>query len=309
VSEFDRRGGLTRVRAEGRPRRHLRLLTAILAALALALLAPAASLAGEDRSGRSGDNAAQAINEKAGSSVFDFAFSIRRVAGDVVDEQNSAVAYGSCVECQTVAIALQIVLVEGVPDSVTPTNVAIALNEECQACTTVALAYQFVVGRGGPVRFTKEGRRRLAEIRREFERLGRSGLSAEELTTRAKDLKDQVADVLATELVPVREGDDDAGEGDGDDAGSLGGDRGDEDGDRGSGKGSGDGGGSNSGDDQGGSGSGTGSDREPSTRDGAPSGGSGDKSEPGGATGDGSSGGGGSPPTPSGSAPSGGASP
>jgi hypothetical protein len=84
---------------------------------------------------------------------------------------------------------------------------------------------------------------------------------------------------------------------------------GDEDGDRGSGKGSGDGGGSNSGDDQGGSGSGTGSDREPSTRDGAPSGGSGDKSEPGGATGDGSSGGGGSPPTPSGSAPSGGASP
>ncbi len=56
----------------------------MLAALALALLAPAASLAGEDRSGRSGDNAAQAINEKAGSSVFDFAFSIRRVAGDVV---------------------------------------------------------------------------------------------------------------------------------------------------------------------------------------------------------------------------------
>ena len=228
----------------------------------------------------------------------------------MVDEQNSAVAYGSCVECQTVAIALQIVLVEGVPDSVTPTNVAIALNEECQACTTVALAYQFVVGRGGPVRFTKEGRRRLAEeIRREFERLGRSGLSAEELTTRAKDLKDQVADVLATELVPVREGDDDAGEGDGDDAGSLGGDRGDEDGDRGSGKGSGDGGGSNSGDDQGGSGSGTGSDREASKGDGAPSGGSEDESEPGGGTDDGSSDAGGSPPASSGSAPGGGASP
>ena len=138
----------------------------------------------------------------------------------MVDEQNSAVAYGSCVECQTVAIALQIVLVEGVPDSVTPTNVAIALNEECQACTTVALAYQFVVGRGGPVRFTKEGRRRLAEIRREFERLGRSGLSAEELTTRAKDLKDQVADVLATELVPVRDDDDDGRDGDGNDSGS-----------------------------------------------------------------------------------------
>ena len=248
------------------------------------------------------------MNEKAGSSVFDFAFSIRRVAGDVVDEQNSAVAYGSCVECQTVAIALQIVLVEGVPDSVTPTNVAIALNEECQACTTVALAYQFVVGRGGPVRFTKEGRRRLAEIRREFERLGRSGLSAEELTARAEELKDQVADVLATELVPVRDDDDDGRDGDGNDSGSEGGDRGEEDGDRRGGRGSGDRG-SNSGDDQGGSGSGTGSDREPSTRDGAPSGGSGDKSEPGGATGDGSSGGGGSPPTPSGSAPGGGASP
>ena len=309
MSEFDRRGGLTRVRAEGRPRRHLRLLTAILAALALALLAPAASLAGEDRSGRGGDNSAEAINEKDGSSVFDFAFSIRRVAGDVVDEQNSAVAYGSCVECQTVAIALQIVLVEGVPDSVTPTNVAIALNEECQACTTVALAYQFVVGRGGPVRFTKEGRRRLAEIRREFERLGRSGLSAEELTARAEELKDQVADVLATELVPVRGDDDDGGEVDGDDSGSEGGDRGDEDGDRRGGKGSGDRGGSNSGDDQGGSGSGTGSDREASKGDGAPSGGSEDESEPGGGTDDGSSDAGGSPPASSGPAPGGGASP
>jgi hypothetical protein len=72
----------------------------------------------------------------------------------------------------------------------------------------------------------------LAEIRREFERLGRSGLSAEELTARAEELKDQVADVLATELVPVRDDDDDGRDGDGNDSGSEGGDHGDEDGDR-----------------------------------------------------------------------------
>lgn len=114
MSETDRDGVLTPAGDDWRPRPHLRLLAAVLAALALAVAAPAASLADDgdgDGSGRGGDNLAQAVNEEDGSSVFDFAFSIRRVAGEVVDEQNLAVAYASCVECQTVAIALQIVLV------------------------------------------------------------------------------------------------------------------------------------------------------------------------------------------------------
>jgi putative peptide zinc metalloprotease protein len=307
VSETDRDGVMTPAGDEARPRRSLRLIVTLLAALALAVAAPAASLAEDgdgDGSGRGGDNLAQAVNEEDGSSVFDFAFSIRRVAGEVVDNQNMAVAYASCVECQTVAIALQIVLVEGSPDRVTPTNLAIALNEECAACTTVALAYQFVVGRGGPVRFTAEGRRQLARIRREFQRLGRSDLSAKELIARAEELKAQVADVLANELVPVHDGEDGEEDG-GDDERFEGGEYG---GGRSGGSGA-------SGDDQGGAAAGAGSNREPTGGE-RPSGGGESGDSPGagdsGASPNGGSSGGGESPAstpPAGSGSASGASP
>ncbi len=79
MSETDRDGVLTHARGGWRPRRYMRLVMALLAALALAVAAPAASLAedgGGDESGGGGDNLAQAVNEEDGSSVFDFAFSI-----------------------------------------------------------------------------------------------------------------------------------------------------------------------------------------------------------------------------------------
>jgi putative peptide zinc metalloprotease protein len=185
--------GRTPKRAEAAPRRRLWLLTALLAALTLALAAPAAFA--------SGDSTAAAVNEKDGSTLFDFAFSIRRAGGEVVDDTNAAVAYASCESCQTVALALQVVLVLSEPDVITPTNLAIAINENCTTCTTAALAYQYVIGTGGPVRFTAEGNRRIAAIRRELEELRRSGLSLEELLPRIDALRAELAAILATELV------------------------------------------------------------------------------------------------------------
>jgi hypothetical protein len=84
---------------------------------------------------------------------------------------------------------------------VTPINAAIALNEECTACTTVALAYQYVLGVGQPLRFTPEGRKRIAAIRKEFKRLERSGLPLEEILARVNELRAELVDVLNTELV------------------------------------------------------------------------------------------------------------
>src|SRR2546421_7615949 len=98
-----------------------------------------------------GDNTAIAINTKDGSSIFKLAFSIKRVAGDVVDSTNAAVAFASCNDCSTVAVAIEVVLVTGDPSTVTPTNLALAMNVDCQSCITVADAYQFVIGTGGEV--------------------------------------------------------------------------------------------------------------------------------------------------------------
>jgi putative peptide zinc metalloprotease protein len=151
------------------------------------------------------DNTAIAINTKDGSALFKFAFSVKKVAGDVVDNTNAAVAFASCENCQTVAIAIQIVLVTGDPSVVTPTNLALALNVECTLCETMASAYQFVFGNGDNMRFTAEGRRALAQIRQEFHDLRKESdqLSLAEIDARVKELVDRIRAVLQNELVPA----------------------------------------------------------------------------------------------------------
>lgn len=183
----------------------LRLLLAAVLALCLGL--PSVATADEDGGGGRA-NVAVAENTKDGSSVFDLAFEVRRVSSGVVDQTNAAVAYASCESCQTVAIAIQIVLVSGEVDTLTPTNVAVALNESCTTCQTLALAYQFVFGTGDVLEFSKEGRARLRDIRKELRKLGRAGLSPDEIRARVIELSLDIRDLLATGLVPRKPGDD-----------------------------------------------------------------------------------------------------
>jgi putative peptide zinc metalloprotease protein len=176
-------------------RRLLTLLLAALFALGLTTGVPTAASAG--------DNAAIAVNTKDGTTVFKVAFAIRHVMGDVVDETNGAVAYASCTDCAAVAIAFEIVLVEGNPSTVTPTNVAIAFNENCDTCVAVAEAYQFVLGTGGLVHFDHEGNQILADIRKELHSLKKEDLTIEELQAELDSIAARIADVLANHLVPV----------------------------------------------------------------------------------------------------------
>ena len=193
---------------------HFRRLTLFLLALVVALATgfarPDLAIAQDDDEGSSGDNAAIAINTKSGSSIFKFAFSIRKVAGDVVDNTNAAVAYSSCESCATTAIAIQIVLVTGNPSVVTPQNLAIAINENCTLCETFAGAYQIVLGTGGPVKLTAAGKEQIREIRKEIRGLRDEDLSPAELNARLDELVGQLKEVLRTELVP-KKGEDDEG--------------------------------------------------------------------------------------------------
>ena len=175
-----------------------RLLTILLAALiglGLSAAKPAAAFAG--------DNAAIAVNTKDGTTVFKVAFAIRHVMQDVVDDANGAVAYASCTDCAAVAIAFEIVLVGSDPSVVTPTNVAIAFNENCELCVAVAQAYQFVLGTGGPTHFDAEGNRILSEIRRELHSLRKEDLTIEQLQARLDNIAARIRDVLANHLVSV----------------------------------------------------------------------------------------------------------
>jgi putative peptide zinc metalloprotease protein len=174
----------------------MRRLTTILAALALAL-----GLAVGAPASAHADNSAVTINTKDGSSVFKFAFAIRHVMGDVVDETNSAVSYASCTDCTTTAIAIEIVLVDGSPSTFTPTNQAIAINYQCNLCNTFAAAYQFVIQGTGPMHFTADALKQMEEIRKAIRRLQDQTLSPFELQAALDPLIAQLKDVLATGLV------------------------------------------------------------------------------------------------------------
>ncbi len=111
--------------------------------------------------GAGGDTAAIAINTKDGTDIFRIAFAIKRAMGDVVDNGNAAVAFASCTDCETVAVSIQVVLLMNDPSVVTPTNLAIAINEGCTLCETLASAYQVILTTDGPVRFTAAGYREI----------------------------------------------------------------------------------------------------------------------------------------------------
>ena len=173
--------------------------------VATVLFASLALAGGVVEDARAQDNAAVAVNLRDGASVFRFAFKVARVNQDVVDESNAAVAFASCTECETVALAFQVVLIFSDPDVVATENVALALNYECDACQTLASAYQFVLTTGGPVHFTAEGNRRIAEIRLALRELLRSDVELTELQTAVDALADELRAVVRAELVPAGE--------------------------------------------------------------------------------------------------------
>ena len=182
-----------------------RIRPLLLALLAMLACCAAPALAADQGLNGAKDNEAVAQPTGAGDSVIDLAFSVRETASDVVDETNTAVAYANCEACRAVAIAFQIVIVQGSPSTVTPQNVAVAVNDQCPDCSTLALAYQFVVGRGEPVEFTRRGLARLAAVRVRLALLERQygRLTNEQIRARTDAFAEEIRDILANDLVPA----------------------------------------------------------------------------------------------------------
>jgi putative peptide zinc metalloprotease protein len=185
-----------------------RLLTILLAAV-LVLGIPAFAQADEDSGG--GDNTAVAINKKDGATVVKTAFSVRHVMNGIVDQRNAAVAFATCTDCTTAAIAVQIVLVERPPTVVTPQNVALAINQVCSLCVTVANALQFVKSTDGPAQFDDFGQETLHQIAAELHQirddLKDGNLALDQLQAQIDSMRLRIRDVLANHLVDVQKQD------------------------------------------------------------------------------------------------------
>jgi putative peptide zinc metalloprotease protein len=168
----------------------------------LALVAALCACAGA-AGARGGDNVVVAVNTKDGRFVYRVSLKIQRAPGDVVDEANAAVAVASCDACQTVAVAIQALLVLDDPSVVTPENLALAYNLECSFCQTLASAYQYVLFTDGRVHLTADGNRAVASIRHELHELRHAGLTILELQAQVDELATQLQEVLLAELVPA----------------------------------------------------------------------------------------------------------
>jgi putative peptide zinc metalloprotease protein len=128
---------------------------------------------------------------------------VRLVTDGQVTQTNRAVAYASCVNCRTVAVAFQVVLVEGTPSVLTPVNQATALNQVCAQCVTYAAAKQLVIGVDGPVQLTATGEDRLAAVGKDLKALRSdvATITLVQLLTRVNAIQAELESIYTTELV------------------------------------------------------------------------------------------------------------
>jgi Fe-S cluster biogenesis protein NfuA len=84
---------------------------------------------------------------------------------------NIAIASSSCVNCQTLAVALQINLVGGHVTYFHPQNAAVASNAGCSGCDTVARAIQYNIGVADPNQPPPEVRQMVTAMNAELARI------------------------------------------------------------------------------------------------------------------------------------------
>jgi putative peptide zinc metalloprotease protein len=69
----------------------------------------------------------------------------RKLKSDEIRPINIAFAQGACTDCQTIAVAVQVIVYKRGASNVQPQNVALAANTQCTRCVTIARAIQYVV--------------------------------------------------------------------------------------------------------------------------------------------------------------------
>jgi putative peptide zinc metalloprotease protein len=151
-------------------------------------------------------NEASAQNTTDGASVFRTAFAVRYDKDGTVDETNTASAVASCLDCRTVALAFQVVLVVGNANVVTPQNVAVAVNDQCQACLTYASATQLVIGVDGLTRLTDTGTRNVLKAFADIAALRAhlDQLTIDQLNDAVQTAKSELLDAFLNDLRPVQ---------------------------------------------------------------------------------------------------------
>jgi len=133
------------------------------------------------------------------------------VDGDV-RASNEAVAFASCQYCHTTAVAIEAVVVIGYPKTFVPQNIAMAINYQCSHCVTVADAWQVVLQYTGPVELSGQGEKQVAQLRQQLRDLADSNATPDAIVQGDMQIRDQLKQVLQSDLVPTEGGEDKSNE-------------------------------------------------------------------------------------------------
>jgi putative peptide zinc metalloprotease protein len=168
----------------------------------VATLAVGAPLAhADDDDGFGGyNNVVNVVNREDGATRTRSRIAVPRVPGETVDNQNVAFAYASCTDCRTVAVAVQVVVVEGPVSTFAPGNGAAAVNENCLRCATFAYARQEVLTPGTRVRISSIAQNRIQQLQWRIDSVADSDEAFDQMTADLDSLTEELVAVVQGEI-------------------------------------------------------------------------------------------------------------
>ena len=178
-------------------RKRIAAFLAIVATTSLAV--PSQALAFEESNGNA-NNVVVVQNRQGGAFKNKARSLLVHNGGPSVANGNAAVARASCTDCRTVAVAVQVVVLEGPVSDFRPENAAVALNETCVRCQTFAYARQEVLDPGRPVRIGDGAQERVSQIEGQIRDLASSTEPFVQLTADLDNLTVQLVDVVRGEV-------------------------------------------------------------------------------------------------------------
>jgi putative peptide zinc metalloprotease protein len=167
---------------------------------ALVLIVAAAVVVSPPLAGAEGDhNVVSVVNQVDGRAAPQARAVVTADHGPIVADENTALARASCTDCRTVAVAVQLVVIDGTVSEFVPLNAAVALNEACTRCETYAYARQEIITVDGGFALSGAGRDAVQRIEDDIDAVAASGESFADIGTEL--------DALTVDLVGVVQSD------------------------------------------------------------------------------------------------------
>ncbi len=177
-------------------RLRIALLITALASLAMA----GHPVAADPGAGGGANNIVRVQNQADGTLRARASAQVAQDAGPIVGNTNAASAASTCTDCQTVAVAVQVVLRSGGDDVFEPGNAATAVNSGCLRCHTFAYARQEILATDRPIPLSSETLGRVRAIEAQMQDVAASGRSDEEMAAALDSLSDDMVNAVNADV-------------------------------------------------------------------------------------------------------------